>query len=209
MKHQHPDYWTKARRHLAKRDPVLKKLIATYTDATLYSRGMPFHSMMRALVGQQISVKAADSIWARLEALTPRGVTPAAISRLTDEQLRSIGLSARKVEYARTLQQFFMRRNTFAYWSDKEDDHVLEALVALRGVGRWTAEMFLIFCLLRPNVLPVDDLGLLKAIGKHYHDAERHPTKDELLAYRERWHPYNSVATWYLWRSLDPVVVVY
>mgnify|MGYP000986641864 FL=1 len=202
-----PDYWQTACKELARQDAVLKELIKTHRGQSLQSRGDPFYCMMRALVGQQISVKAADTIWKRLEDRVGR-VTPSALAKLKDNEIRAFGFSERKVEYARTLQDFFPRRNTLHYWDNKEDEDVIAELVALRGVGRWTAEMFLIFCLLRPNHLPIADIGLLKAIGKHYHRNE-HPSTAQLDKHRQRWDPWNSVATWYMWRSLDPVAVEY
>jgi DNA-3-methyladenine glycosylase II len=202
-----PTYWKAACRTLSRDDAVIKRLIATHRHAVFQSRGDPFYTMMRGLVGQQISVKAADTIWGRLETLTKK-VTPNNVSKVADQALREIGFSARKVEYARTLQEFFKRRNTMRYWHDKADEVVMAELVALRGVGRWTAEMFLMFCLCRPNIFPVDDLGLLKAIARHYHNGKM-PTKAQLAMHQERWQPYCTVATWYLWRSLDPVDVVY
>ncbi len=202
-----PDYWDKACRALKRRDPVMKQLITDYKDMKLRSRGDPFYSMLRAIVGQQISTKAADTIWGRLEARLKK-VTPRNLAKLTDAEIRAFGFSERKVEYARTLQEFFMKRNTHAYWDKIDDEQVLKDLIALRGVGRWTAEMFLMFCLMRPDVLPVDDLGILKAIGRAYHNGKR-PTAAQLAKHRERWAPWNTVASWYLWRTLDPVAIIY
>jgi DNA-3-methyladenine glycosylase II len=203
-----PDYWHEATLYLSRKDPVLRKLIKLYPDSVLQSYADPFKCMMRALVGQQISVKAADTIWLRFENLIQKKITPTNLQRLSDESLRTIGLSERKVAYAHVLAEFFKGKNTLNYWLNKDDAAVMRELTALHGVGRWTAEMFLFFCLMRPNILPIDDIGLLNAIGKNYYEGQR-PTKEQLIAFKDKWSPWNSVATWYLWRSIDPVVVIY
>ena len=202
-----PDYWQEACDYLARRDKVMKRLIKQFDPLTFHTRGDPFHTMMRGLVGQQISVKAADTIWGRLESLTKK-ITPNNVSNVTDQALREIGFSARKVEYARTLEDFFKRRNTMRYWQDKDDATVMHELTSLRGVGRWTAEMFLIFCLRRPDIFPIDDIGLLRAIEQAYH-LDHRPKGAELAEYHTLWSPYCTVATMYLWRSIDPVEVGY
>ena len=203
-----PLYWEQACAELAARDPVLAELIATYPGMMLVSRGDAFHTLARSIVGQQISVKAADSVWNRLAGLLGE-VESARVLAQTPEALRACGLSARKVEYLCDLAAHHQSgRLDPSLWLEWDDEAVIAELVAIRGFGRWTAEMFLIFYLLRPNVLPLDDIGLLKAIALHYHAGERLPRKDiRLLA--QVWQPWATVATWYLWRSLDPVPVEY
>jgi DNA-3-methyladenine glycosylase II len=196
-------------------DPVMARIIRRHPRVALASRGDPFSTLARSIVGQQISVKAADAVWARLSAACPQ-MTPATVLRRRATTLRGCGLSARKVEYLRDLAAHFddsrVEPDTFVAM---EDEAIIERLTDIRGIGRWTAEMFLIFNLLRPNVLPLDDLGLLKAVSLHYLGGV---STRELLsrAGRERvrqlaapWTPWSSVATWYLWRSLDPLPVEY
>ncbi|MDT8999157.1 DNA-3-methyladenine glycosylase [Paucibacter sp. APW11] len=207
-----PDYWDEACRHLAKRDRVMKKLIPQFGEARLQSRGDAFTTLARSIVGQQISVKAAQSVWDKFVALIDgpsHRVPPAAVLALTVEQQRGAGLSARKVEYLRDLAEHFEAgRVHVRQWTQMDDEAIIEELVAIRGIGRWTAEMFLIFHLMRPNVMPLDDLGLLKGISENYFSGEP-VSRAEAREVGEAWAPYRSVATWYIWRSLDPLPVEY
>ncbi len=207
-----PAYWDDACKHLAKRDRVLKKLIPQFGEARLASRGDAFTTLARSIVGQQISVKAAQSVWDRFAALVGGPSTrlaPAAVSAFSKEQLREAGLSARKCEYLLDLAgHFAQRRVHVGEWASMDDEAIIEELVAIRGIGRWTAEMFLIFHLMRPNVLPLDDLGVLKGISLNYFSGEP-VTRAEAREVGEAWAPYRSVATWYIWRSLDPLPVEY
>lgn len=203
-----PDYWARATRALSRKDPVMAGLIRAYPKATLYSRGDPFQTLFRAIVGQQISVKAADSVWAKVctavAAITPEGVYAQEI-----DVLRACGLSQRKAEYARDLAAHFVHSRIHARdWPNMPDEDVIAELTAVRGIGRWTAEMFLIFNLMRPDVFPVDDIGLQKAVWQHYFAGESQGLS-ALRAQGEQWQPWRTVATWYLWRSLDPVIVSY
>lgn len=205
---QMPEYWQRATRALSRNDPVMAGLIRAYPEATLFSRGDPFQTLFRSIVGQQISVKAADSVWARVCAgvyeMTPENVYAQEI-----ESLRGYGLSQRKAEYARDLAAHFVHGRIHArHWPEMPDEAVIAELTAVRGIGRWTAEMFLIFNLLRPDVFPVDDIGLQKAVWRHYFSGEKQSLA-VLRAQGEQWAPWRTVATWYLWRSLDPIVVSY
>ena len=183
-------------------------LIARYPDAILANRGDPFQTLARAIVGQQISVKAADSVWARFTGYA-QTVSPEHIVTLELDALAACGLSRRKAEYLRDLAGHFVDgRVEPIRWKDMEDEAVIAELIDVRGIGRWTAEMFLIFNLRRPDVRPVDDIGLQKAVALHYLDGER-PIPKILHRHGERHAPWRTVATWYLWRSLDPVVVQY
>ena len=208
-----PPYWDEATRALAARDAVLARLIAGYPGLHLTRRGDPFTTLARAIVGQQISVKAAQTIWDRLLAACgapARGpLDPLQVRRKRIATLRASGLSERKAEYIRDLARHFVSaRLDPATWPALDDEALIEALVDVKGIGRWTAEMFLMFHEMRANVLPVDDIGLQKACALHYFDGTR-PTLAELRALGENWQPYRSVATWYLWRSLDPIPVEY
>ncbi len=211
-----PPYWDEACKHLAKRDRVMRKLIADHGSARLYSRGDAFTTLARSIVGQQISVKAAQSVWERL--LTQLGQQPPEqraplpvdkVLALSAEQLRAVGLSARKVEYMHDLARHFLDGQVHvADWHGMDDEAIIEELIDIRGIGRWTAEMFLIFHLMRPNVLPLDDLGLIKGISQSYFSGEP-VSRAEARDIAEAWAPYRTVGTWYLWRSLDPLPVEY
>ena len=203
-----PSYWQQASSELSQNDPVLADLVARFAGSTLVSRGEPFSTLVRSIVGQQISVKAADAIWARLTGVLPK-VEAASVLECPPQTLRECGLSARKVEYLVDLASHFTTGQIHVErWATMSDAEVIDELTAVRGIGIWTAEMFLIFNLLRPDVLPLDDIGLQRAVADFYHDGER-LTRRALLTFGERWRPWRSVATWYLWRSLDPVPVEY
>lgn len=203
-----PAYWQTACTELAAADPVMAALIGRYPDCILGNRGDPFQTLARAIVGQQISVKAADSIWARFAALMD-AVAPAHLVKLDRDAIAGCGLSRRKVEYLVDLAGHFIDgRVKPGRWKKMDDEAVIAELVDVRGVGRWTAEMFLIFNLQRPDVWPVDDIGLQKAVALHYLEGER-PGLAALREHGARFRPWRTVATWYLWRSLDPAVVQY
>ena len=203
-----PGYWEEACRHLARRDRVMKKLIAQFGDAILESRGDAFMTLARSIVGQQISVKAAQTVWDRFAALT-RKLSPAAVLKLKVDDMRAAGLSARKVEYLVDLALHFDSGAVHVRdWTDMDDEAIIAELVDIRGIGRWTAEMFLIFHLMRPNVLPLDDVGLINGVSRNYFSGEP-VSRSDLREVAQAWSPYSTVATWYIWRSLDPLPVSY
>ena len=203
-----PAYWADACTHLAKRDRVMKRLIPRFGDACLQSRGDAFVTLSRSIVGQQISVKAAQSVWNRFEAL-PKRLTPAHVLKLKVDDMRAAGLSARKVEYLVDLALHFdSGRIHVKQWDGMDDEAIIAELVAIRGIGRWTAEMFLIFYLMRPNVLPLDDPGLITGISQNYFSGDP-VSRSDAREVAEAWKPWCSVATWYIWRSLDPLPVTY
>lgn len=203
-----PEYWERAKRALARNDVVLGGIIRSRPRVHLQRRGEPFLTLARAIVGQQISVKAAQSVWDKVLALCPN-VTPPDILRLKRAELRACGLSDRKVEYIADLAQHFADGAIHMHrWPEMSDEEIIAELVQVRGIGRWTAEMFLIFNLLRPDVLPLDDLGLQRAIRVNYFRG-RAGTLARMRRLGESWQPWRSVATWYLWRSLDPLPVEY
>lgn len=203
-----PDYWKTAARELARRDAVLRRLIARFRGLTLGSRGDAFQTLARAIVGQQISVKAAQSVWNRLE--TELGaVTPAAVLDRHRDRLRECGLSRQKALYLGDLAQRFTTGMLDArLWPGLDDEALIVELTRVKGIGRWTAEMFLIFYLARPDVLPLDDLGLQRAMTLHY-SRGRPLSRTRMRRIADTWAPWRSVATWYLWRSLDPIPVEY
>lgn len=203
-----PHYWQQASAELAQHDPVMAGLVEQFSGSSLVSRGDPFVTLARSIVGQQISVKAADSVWARFTAALP-AIAPEQVLATSHQALRGCGLSARKAEYLGDLARHFMAGQIHVdRWSAMSDAQIIAELTAVRGIGVRTAEMFLIFNQLRPDVFPLDDIGLQKAVALHYFAGERPPRK-ALTEYGERWRPWRSVATWYLWRSLDPVPVAY
>ncbi len=203
-----PDYWHEASAELAAGDPVMAGFVDLYSGDSLVSRGDPFGTLVRSIVGQQISVKAADSIWARFSS-TLSAIEPDAVLAVSSEDLRACGLSARKVEYISDLARHFSSGQIHVNrWNAMSDVEIIAELTAVRGIGVWTAEMFLIFNQLRPDAYPLDDIGLQRAVALHYFCGERLARK-QLAEAEGRWRPWRSVATWYLWRSLDPVPVEY
>ena len=227
-----PGYWLEACKHLVKKDRVMKRLIPQYPDTTLQSRGDAFSTLARSIVGQQISVKAAQTVWHRFEALAtntkadgpplgrkvPAGgsalreaksvgacISPANVLKFKVDDMRAAGLSARKVEYLVDLSIHFDTGTVHVKdWQAMDDEAIIAELVAIRGIGRWTAEMFLMFYLRRPNVLPLDDVGLINGISKNYFSGES-VSRSDAREVAAAWAPYCSVATWYIWRSLDTV----
>jgi len=203
-----PDYWAAACDHLMKKDRVMRRLVPRFIGASIETRGEPFVTLARSVVGQQISVKAAQSVWDRFSALM-KTVNPRAVSKLTVEDMRAAGLSGRKVEYIKDLADYFQTgKVSVKQWDAMEDEAIIAELIAIRGIGRWTAEMFLMFYLRRPDVLPLDDVGLLNGISKLYFSDEP-VSRSEVRDLARAWEPYRSVATWYIWRSLDPDPVAY
>jgi DNA-3-methyladenine glycosylase II len=204
-----PDYWEQASRELMKQDRILKKLIPKLGSGFLVTRGDAFNTLARSIVGQQISVAAAQSVWNRVLLVSKNKVSPKNILALSVEELRAAGLSGRKVEYIRDLANHFHSGRLHAsQWKDMEDEDVIKELSGIRGIGRWTAEMFLIFNLVRPNILPLDDVGLIKAISLNYFSGEP-VSRHEAREVAANWAPWRTVATWYMWRSIDPIPVEY
>jgi DNA-3-methyladenine glycosylase II len=203
-----PAYWEDACKHLMKKDRVMKRLIPQFGDACLQTRGDAFVTLARSIVGQQISVKAAQTVWDRF-ALLPKKITAANVLKLKVDDMREAGLSARKVEYLVDLSLHFdSGAIKVKSWETMDDEAIIAELIAIRGIGRWTAEMFLIFHLMRPNVLPLDDVGLINGISRSYFSGDV-VSRSDAREVAAAWAPYCSVATWYIWRSLDPLPVNY
>ena len=198
-----PTYWAEACRHLADCDQALAKSIDSYQGEVMQRRGDPFYTLARSIVGQQISVKAADTVWSRLEELLG-SVEPETALAVSHDQLRSCGLSQQKSGYLLNIAAFCTRVD-WQKLEQQEEQIIREQLIAIKGVGQWTWEMFAIFYLQLSDMLPIADIGLINACKKHY----GHQSKEEIIAHAEQWRPYRTVATWYLWRSLDPVAVEY
>jgi DNA-3-methyladenine glycosylase II len=203
-----PSYWKRATRELGAADPVMGTLIMQYKGLTLASRGDAFQTLARSIIGQQISVKAAQSVWDRFAAAVG-DMQPKRVLRLSAEQLRSCGLSGQKVSYLLDLSaRFDGGAIDVSRWHDMDDEALIDELTEVKGIGRWTAEMFLIFYLTRPNVFPLADLGLQRAMQLHYNKG-RKLSERRIATLGKLWAPWRSVATWYLWRSLDPLPVEY
>ena len=204
-----PEYWDQACTELMKHDRILKKLIPKYGSGFLVTRGDAFTTLARAIVGQQISVAAAQSVWNKVLLAAKKKVNPKNILALTVEELRAAGLSGRKVEYICDLADHFDSGRLHArQWKGMNDESVIKELTAIRGIGRWTAEMFLIFNMVRPDILPLDDVGLIRAISLNYFSGEP-VTRHEAREVAANWAPWRTVATWYMWRSIDPIPVEY
>lgn len=203
-----PAYWDAACADLMQADRVMRKLIPEHPGARLLSRGDAFQTLARSVVGQQISVKAAQAVWNRVVACVGP-MTPQALLAQDVPTLRAAGLSQRKCEYLRDLAAKFDTGHVHPrQWDTMSDDAIIAELIAIRGIGRWTAEMFLIFYLMRPDVLPLDDVGLQRGISHRYFSGEE-VSRSELREVAAAWAPWRSVGTWYIWRSLDPLPVEY
>ncbi len=206
-----PAYWSRARNHLAESDAVLAEIIATVRAESLRPRRDPFFSLARSIVGQQISVMAAESVWRRFEAAVGH-MTPEAVLAAGETGLQGCGLSRSKMRYLINLAEHItdgslktIRSRSFRRL---DDETVIERLIEVKGIGRWTAEMFLIFHLARPDILPLGDIGVQRAMAQRYGGGTRLDS-DEMERIAEPWRPWRSVAVWYLWRSLDAVPVEY
>jgi len=203
-----PEYWEQAIRELVIHDQVMSKLISSFKGAILRSHGDAFTTLARSIVSQQISVKAAESVWRKILVNVPK-ITPQTVYNLENNVLRSCGLSQRKTDYLQDLSLHFLNNDlNETIWYEMDDEALILELTRVKGVGRWTAEMFLIFHMLRPNILPINDLGLKRALSMHYND-NKPVSKNEMYIISDPWRPWRSVATWYLWRSLDSLPVEY
>ena len=201
---QVPIYWENAKSELMKRDRIMRKLIPKFGDLYLMGRDDSFTTLTRSIVAQQVSAKAANLLWQKVLEICPNS-TPAQILKAGHEKLSSCGLSKRKTEYILDLAEHFKEKRVHVdNWAAMSDEDVISELIQIRGIGRWTAEMFLIFNLLRPNILPLDDPGLLSGISINYFSGEP-VSRSDLREVAANWEPWRTVATWYLWRSLDPI----
>ena len=202
-----PEYWEAAKADLSATDSALAEVITQNEEPALSSKGDLFLNLVSAIVSQQISTAAARTIWGRFEGLVEE-VNPKSVLSRSHEELRGCGLSGRKAEYILGIAEAWQSGYADIDWDDLSDEEVMAALIELRGVGTWTAEMILIFTLLRPDVFPVGDIGVARAVERLYSGGER-MSNDDLIAKSQDWRPWRTVATWYLWRSIDPVPVQY
>ena len=203
-----PKYWNKGTQYLSNKDKVLKKLIQTYKNEYLDLNSNYFHSLINSIIGQQISVSAADSMKTKFFKLK-RSITPQTVSKLRTTDLRKCGLSRQKILYIRNISKFFLQNKKFIKNINKSsEEEIYNNLIEIKGVGNWTIHMFLMFSYGSSNIFPTGDLGFLKAISKLYKVQLPISEKKLKLLYK-KWSPYSSQATWYLWRSLDPIPVNY
>ena len=204
-----PVYWQRAKKKLSKNDLVLKKIVKKYKKGFLTTRNDPFFSLCRTIVGQQISTKAADSIWLKFEKRCKKNIVPSSVLKLSSSSLKSAGLSKQKVKYIKNIAKNFKNKsfnmNEIKKMSDEE---AINYITKLKGLGIWSAQMFLMFNLNRPDIFPVKDIGLLRAISKNYRTS--YPPSKSFLKKISKLHlGYRTVFTWYMWRSIDPVDVDY
>ena len=204
-----PLYWKKAKRILSKKDPVLRKIIKKYNKGFLTTRNNPFFSLCRTIVGQQISTKAADSIWSKFEKKCKKNINPNTILKISSRNLKRSGLSRQKISYLKNIAKAFKNKSFDAKkLRTMSDEEAIEYITKLKGLGVWSAEMFLMFNLNRPNIFPIKDIGLLRAISKNY--KKSYPPSKRFLDKISNLHlGYRTVLTWYMWRSIDPADVEY
>ena len=197
--------WDNAVTDLSKNDSIIAKIIANYPKERMEMKNDTLHTLVRSVVGQQISVRAADAIWNRLDEACNNSITGDNLLQLSIEDMRRTGLSNTKSNYIINIVKANL---TDLNWENMNDDEVSNELCKIKGIGPWTADMFLIFRLGRTNILPLGDIGLVNAINLHYNNKEK-LSKEELMKFKKKWSPWCSIATWYMWRSLDPVPVEY
>ena len=206
---QPPFYWYKAKTILSKRDPILRKIIKKFNKGFLTTRKDPFFSLCRTIIGQQISTKAADSIWSKFEIKCNKKIIPDTVLKLTSRSLRNAGLSRQKINYLKNIAKSFKNKSfNIKNLKKMDDDLAIDYITQLKGLGVWSAQMFLMFNLNRPDIFPTKDIGLIRAISKNYKTS--YPPNKKFLNKISKIHSgYRSVFTWYMWRSIDPVDVEY
>ena len=207
MKELGPDYWEKGKKELKKIDKNIKKIIELYEFPSLTTRENMFYTLIRSIVGQQISVRAADTIWDKI-VNEAKEIRPEIIYSMDENTMRDCGLSKRKVEYMKAVSEKWLNGYDKINWHELSDEAVTEKLVEIRGIGKWTAEMILIFTLMRPDIFPIGDIGAIRALEKIYNKGQK-MNKEQIEEIVKKWKPWRTIATWYLWRSIDPVPVQY
>tara|TARA_B100000427_G_scaffold230825_1_gene193975 strand:- start:1193 stop:1819 length:627 start_codon:yes stop_codon:yes gene_type:complete len=204
-----PKYWNKAKKILSKKDPVFKKIIKKYNKGYLTTRNDPFFSLCRTIIGQQISTKAADSIWSKFETKCNKKIIPKVVIKLTSITLKKAGLSRQKISYLKNIAKSFKNKSfKVSDLKKMDDEEAINYITRLKGLGVWSAQMFLMFNLNRQNIFPTKDIGLIRAISKNYKVS--YPPSERFLKKISKLHfGYRTVFTWYMWRSIDPVDVEY
>ena len=206
---KHPVYWHKAKKILSRRDPILRKIIKKYNKGFLTTRDNPFFSLCRTVIGQQISTKAADSIWLKFEKKCKKRITPNVVLKIPSRNLKSAGLSRQKISYLKNIAKAFKNKSfDIRKLKKMNDDEAINYITKLKGLGVWSSQMLLIFNLTRPDVFPVKDIGLLRAISKNYKTS--YPPSKKFLDKISKMHSgYRTIFTWYMWRSIDSGEVEY
>ena len=206
---KHPVYWHKAKKILSRRDPVLRKIIKKYNKGFLTTRGNPFFSLCRTVIGQQISTKAADSIWLKFEKKCKKRITPNVVLKIPSRNLKSAGLSRQKISYLKNIAKAFKNKSfDIRKLKKMNDDEAINYITKIKGLGVWSSQMLLIFNLTRSDVFPVKDIGLLRAISKNYKTS--YPPSKKFLDKISKMHSgYRTIFTWYMWRSIDSGEVEY
>mgnify|MGYP001181322231 FL=1 len=209
MNNSPPKYWYKAKKILSKRDPVIKSVMKKYKKGFLKSRNNPFFSLCRTIIGQQISTKAADSIWAKFNKKCKNKIKPEVVYKLSSKSLRQAGLSRQKISYLKNISKHFNKKIfKISVLKKMNDEDAINYITKLKGLGIWSAQMFLMFNLNRPDIFPTKDIGLIRAISKNYKVS--YPPSERFLKKISKIHfGYRTVFTWYMWRSIDPVDVEY
>ena len=205
----HPGYWHQSKKFLSNADPRLARLFLDHPDYSIASRGEALETLLRSIVGQQISVQAAASVWGKLENKIGK-INPQNVLALSFEDLKSCGLSKQKTQYIINICNHFITFsiNSHSYWEDKSYKHIYDELITIKGVGPWTAEMFGMFYLLEKDIFPIKDIGIIRAMNNIYGDGES-LSLEKIIEISEQWRPYRSVACWFLWRSIDSEEVLY
>ena len=204
-----PVYWYKAKKILSRRDPIIRKIIKKYKKGFLTTRNNPFFSLCRTIVGQQVSVASADSIWSKFAKKCKKNIRPKVVLKIPSRVLKSAGLSRQKISYLKIISKAFEHKSfNFREIKKMDDIDAIEYITKLKGLGVWSAEMFLMFNLNRPDILPIKDIGLLRAISKNYKVS--YPPNNSFLEKISKLHSgYRTVFTWYMWKSIDPTDVEY
>lgn len=205
-----PSYWEEAKEYLSSKDAKMAKIIKNFSRDGLCSQDRPFFTLARAIVGQQISTKAADSVWGKLEYLIKK-IEAKRVLNAKEQDLREVGLSRQKILYLKNIANYFIENKVSnGYFDSKPITEIHKELLAIKGVGRWTLEMFQIFYMMEPDIFPVGDIGLIKAIQNVYASSrQKLEDKDSIIKFSSRWKPWRTVATWYLWRTTDVEPVLY
>ena len=204
-----PKYWQESKAFLSNVDPSLAKLFLRYADYNITSRGEALETLLRSIVGQQISVQAAASVWGKLANKIGK-IKPENVLLLSFEDLRTCGLSKQKAQYIINICDHFMSLSIkdHSYWEGRSFESVYQELITIKGIGPWTAEMFGMFYLLEPDIFPIKDIGIIRAMNQIYGEGKT-LSKDKIIEISEQWKPYRSVACWFLWKSIDSEDVQY
>ncbi len=206
---KNPDYWQDSLQYLTSADKTLGDIISQHKDYSITSRGEAYETLLRAIVGQQISVKAAASVWNKIVDLI-KIIEPNKVLSTSKEKLKLCGLSKQKTQYILNISEHFKINNIIddTYWEERTYLSVYEELITIKGIGPWTAEMFGMFYLLEKDIFPLKDVGILRAMYQLYNNGERMDI-DKIVKISDTWKPYRSVACWFLWRSIDSEEVLY